>query len=206
MTRDRLGPPACDRGCNLFLVEAKDLGDMSTDVAHGATVDGTAGSQAASEPILEWLGKRYRVLRVLGRGGMGAVYLAVDEALVCEVALKKITAPGDVLARLRDEVRLAQKVTHQNVCRTYDLHEVDGHWLLIMEYIPGKTLADRLKAGRLPVREIVRIARDICAGLAAAHQKGVVHRDLKPHNVMLEDGTGRVVLMDFGIARAADLA
>src|SRR6266568_6488864 len=118
---------------------------------------------------------------------MGAVYLAVDEALVCEVALKviapELAGSTHGLDRLRDEVRLAQKVTHANVCRTYDLEEIDGNWLVKMEYVAGETLAERLKQGPLPVAEAVRVATKVCAGLAAAHEQGVVHRDLKPHNI-----------------------
>src|SRR5262249_32052683 len=181
----------------------------SGDLALGKTVD-ERGATVRLDPVPKWLGERYRVLRVLGQGGMGAVYLAMDEALVCEVALKMIApelaGSENGLERLRDEVRLAQKVTHPNVCRTFDLEEFEGNWLIKMEYVAGETLAERLKRGPLPVAEAVHITREICAGLAAAHRQGVVHRDLKPHNIMLEAKTGRVVLMDFGIARAASLA
>ncbi|HTR53297.1 MAG TPA: serine/threonine-protein kinase [Kofleriaceae bacterium] len=144
------------------------------------------------------IGDRYMVRALLGRGGMGAVYHALDEKLGVEVALKTV---GDALAAaLRDEVRLAQKVAHPNVCRTYDLEEVDGQYYVKMELVTGETLAMRLKRdGRLPIDEAVRIARAVAAGLAAAHDAGVVHRDLKPSNVMLSGE--RVLLMDFGIAR-----
>ena len=182
-------------------------GSTSNDPALGATLEDMGAKRAG---IPEWFGERYRVTRLLGQGGMGAVYLAVDEMLVCDVALKMIApelaGSSSGLAQLRDEVRLAQKVTHRNVCRTYDLEDVQGRWLIKMEYVAGETLAERLKKGRLPAAEVVRIVLEICAGLAAAHRQGVVHRDLKPHNVMLEAKTRRVVLMDFGIARAAALA
>jgi dipeptidyl aminopeptidase/acylaminoacyl peptidase len=152
------------------------------------------------QDVPPWLGSRYQVRRVLGRGGMGKVYLAVDLALRCQVALKQVTTSQTGSAALRDEVLLAQKVTHANVCRTYDLEEIDGHWLVKMEYVAGETLAARLRRGALPVAEVVRVARGICAGLAAAHAQGVVHSDLKPANIMIEERTGRVVLMDFGLA------
>src|SRR5439155_23897612 len=101
---------------------------------------------------------------------------------------------------LLDETRLAQKVTHPSVCRTYDLEEIAGHLLVKMEYVAGDTLTARLSAtGRFAIDEAVRIARAIADGLAAAHEQGIVHRDLKPSNVMLS--RNRVVLMDFGIAR-----
>src|SRR5262249_12578432 len=90
------------------------------------------------------------------------------------------------------------------VWRTYDLEEIEGNWLVKMEYVAGETLAARLRRGALGADETVRIAKEICAGLGAAHRNGVVHRDLKPHNIMLEKGTGRVLLMDFGIARIAE--
>jgi Tol biopolymer transport system component len=182
-----------------------DTKTIATDIALGATIDARDASPVQGA-VPERLGERYRVTRVLGRGGMGAVYLAVDEALVCEVALKQVLVPGDALRRLRDEVRLAQRVTHPNVCRTYDLEEIDGNWLVKMEYVAGETLAVLLKKGPLPVTEAVRVAREVCVGLAAAHKQGVVHRDLKPHNIMIDAKTGRVVLMDFGIASAAEAA
>jgi dipeptidyl aminopeptidase/acylaminoacyl peptidase len=175
-------------------------GGDDTDLALGATAP--VVEERGDAP--ERLGERYRVVRVLGRGGMGDVYLAVDRALGAEVALKRVSA--DDPRRLRDEVLLAQKVTHVNVCRTYDLEEIEGQWLVKMEYVAGDTLAARLARGPVPVAVAVAIARDICAGLAAAHRRGVVHRDLKPANVMIERETERVVLMDFGIARPAALA
>jgi Tol biopolymer transport system component len=139
---------------------------------------------------------------------MGAVYLAHDGVLGKEVALKVLNErfAGDVV-RLRDEVLLAHQVTHRNVCRTYDLEEVDGNWLIKMEYIDGDTLAARVAAaGRLSISEACAIARQIAVGLAAAHERGVVHRDLKPQNIVIERDTGRVVLMDFGLARLSVLA
>jgi Tol biopolymer transport system component len=172
----------------------------------GSETDGLAPTVEAPDggAVAQTAGPRYRIVRSLGRGGMGEVHLAVDVALGTEVALKRVG--DDTLARLRDEVRLAQRVTHPNVCRTFDLEEVEGRWLVKMEYVDGTTLADRLRRGPLSVQESVRIAIQICAGLAAAHRRGVVHRDLKPHNVMIERGTDRVVLMDFGIARVSALA
>jgi hypothetical protein len=153
------------------------------------------------------LGGRYTIERLAGQGGMGRVYLAADDALGKRVALKLVDERlSDHLARLRDEVKLAQEVTHPGVCRTHDLEEIEGRWLIKMEYIDGETLAERLAAGPLPLAAAVEVATRICAALAAAHRQGVVHRDLKPHNVMLERGSGRVVLMDFGIARDAPRA
>ncbi|MBV8755946.1 MAG: serine/threonine protein kinase [Deltaproteobacteria bacterium] len=150
------------------------------------------------------LGKRYQIIELLGEGGMGAVYRAHDDKLGEAVALKVVRGPVDEQL-LRDEVRLAQRVTHPNVCRTFDLEEVDGLHLVKMEYVPGETLATRLARDRaLPIAECVRIARGVAAGLAAAHARHIVHGDLKPANIML-DGD-RVLLMDFGVAWVARVA
>jgi Tol biopolymer transport system component/predicted Ser/Thr protein kinase len=146
------------------------------------------------------LGRRYVIERLIGEGGMGDVYLALDEALGTQVALKLLRGAGP--DAIREEVRLAQLVTHPNVCRTFDLEEVDGRWLVKMEFVRGETLGERLADGRrLDVDEALEIARGVVAGLGAAHATGIVHRDLKPQNIMIEDHSGRVVLMDFGLAR-----
>jgi serine/threonine protein kinase len=143
------------------------------------------------------LGDRYRVIELLGMGGMGAVYRAFDRVLDDDVALKLVL--GDP-ADLREEVRLAQRVTHRNVCRTYDLEAIDGHHFVKMEYIAGESLSAQLaRIGPLSVTSTLAVARAIADGLAAAHARGIVHRDLKPGNVML-DGD-RVVLVDFGLAQ-----
>jgi dipeptidyl aminopeptidase/acylaminoacyl peptidase len=162
----------------------------------------------AALPLRTRLAGRYEIVDVLGKGGMGAVYLALDEALGGKpIALKLVTrelAEGEALEELRREVVLAQQVTHRNVCRIYDLEQLDGRWMIKMECVSGETLSARIaRLGRIAVGEAIAIARQIAAGLGAAHDQGVIHRDLKPGNVMIEEKTGRVVLMDFGIARAA---
>jgi len=156
------------------------------------------------------LGERYRIVGLLGKGGMGEVYRADDLKLGQAVALKFIpkAVSGDesMLARFHAEVRLARQVSHPNVCRIYDIGEVEGRHFLSMEYVDGEDLASLLKRiGHLPVDKTVDIARQLCAGLHAAHEKGVLHRDLKPANVML-DGRGRVRITDFGLAIAAEEA
>ncbi len=150
------------------------------------------------------LAERYRIVALLGKGGMGEVYRADDLTLGQQVALKFLpeslaSNPGAV-TRFRNEVRIARQVSHVNVCRVYDLSETDGHLFLSMEYVNGEDLGSLLRRiGRLPADKALEIARKLCAGLAAAHEKGVLHRDLKPSNVML-DGRGQVLLTDFGIA------
>ncbi len=154
------------------------------------------------------LANRYRIVALLGRGGMGEVYRAHDLTLGQEVALKflpEVAARNPAaLARFYNEVRIARQVSHSNVCRVYDLGEVEGQPYLSMEYVDGEDLGSLLRRiGRLPSDKAVEIARQLCAGLAAAHAKGVLHRDLKPANIML-NGRGQVVVTDFGLAALAD--
>ena len=149
---------------------------------------------------------RYRILGLLGRGGMGEVYRADDLRLGQQVALKFLpmalsTDPGR-LAQFHNEVRTARQVSHPNVCRVYDIGEIEGQLFITMEYVDGEDLAALLRRiGRLPQEKALDLARQIAAGLAAAHVQGIVHRDLKPANIML-DGAGRVRLMDFSLAAA----
>jgi serine/threonine-protein kinase len=150
---------------------------------------------------------RYRILSLLGRGGMGEVYRANDLKLGQPVALKflpeSLAADPDRLARFHKEVRLARLVSHPNVCRVYDIGESGDGIFLSMEYIDGEDLRSLLRRiGRLPSDKAIEIARRLCAGLAAAHDKGILHRDLKPGNVML-DGQGQVLITDFGLADMA---
>lgn len=147
---------------------------------------------------------RYRIVSVLGKGGMGEVYRADDLRLHQQVALKFLfrglsTDPGK-LARLHQEVRIARQVSHPRVCRVHDIAEVDGEAFLTMEFIDGEDLRSLLKRiGRLPEFKGIQIARQLCEGLEAVHEVGIVHRDLKPGNVMI-DGRGQVRLTDFGLA------
>jgi Protein kinase domain len=151
------------------------------------------------------LGGRYRVVSLIGRGGMGEVYRADDLKLGQPVALKFFARRGDAQG-LYDEVRVGRQVSHPNVCRLYDVADVDGHLFITMEYVDGEDLASLLRrVGRLSSEKALAVARDICAGVAAAHEKGVIHRDLKPANVMI-DGRGRARVTDFGLAHFADTA
>ena len=167
----------------------------SDAISHGRFAPGTV------------LGGRYRVIGRLGQGGMGEVYRADDLKLGQPVALKFL--PPDLdrdparLMQLHTEVRMARQVAHPNVCRVYDIDEVDGHTFLSMEFVDGENLASLLRRiGRVPEERAVEIARQICAGIAAAHERGVIHRDLKPANVMI-DGQGQVRVADFGLAGVA---
>ena len=154
------------------------------------------------------LAGRYRIVALLGKGGMGEVYRADDLTLGQAVALKFLPEAAarneDFLARFRNEVRTARQVAHPNVCRVYDVGEVEGQTFISMEYVDGEDLASLLRRiGRLPVDKALQIGRQLCAGLAEAHRAGVLHRDLKPANVML-DGRGHVLITDFGLAGLAE--
>jgi len=153
------------------------------------------------------IAERYRIVGLLGRGGMGEVYRADDLKLSQPVALKflpdHLLSDGAALARFHREVRVARQVSHKNVCRVYDIGEVDGRHFLSMEFIKGEELSSFMRRiGRLPQDKAIQIARQICAGLSAAHDVGVLHRDLKPANVMI-DGDGNARITDFGLAGLA---
>src|SRR4051812_6841952 len=206
--------------CNAPIADASKwaIAATMTPVPRSAleTRAGTSPSRAITEvaPNLPLqpgaaFGTRYRILRVLGAGGMGVVYQAWDDALGVAVALKVIRpevledpyAARDVERRFKRELLLARQVTHKNVVRIHDLGEIDGIKYLTMPFVEGQDLAKVLTDGPLSAARALAIARQIAAGLEAAHEAGVVHRDLKPENVMIE-GDDRALIMDFGISRS----
>jgi serine/threonine protein kinase len=154
------------------------------------------------------IGSRYRIRKLLGVGGMGAVYRARDEAARPgrrpeTDPIRDRREPGGARA-LQAEIQLSSRVTHKNVLRVYDLGESDGVKFLTMQFVDGADLATIFKRdGRLPVARFVRLWRQILEGLRAAHEQGVVHRDLKPQNVMV-DATDRVYVTDFGLAKSLE--
>ncbi|HJW96092.1 MAG TPA: serine/threonine-protein kinase, partial [Thermoanaerobaculia bacterium] len=176
--------------------EVTPVSTPSASIDHGRFVPGAL------------IGSRYRIVALLGKGGMGEVYRADDLLLGQSVALKflpqRIGGNANALARLLGEVRIARQISHPNVCRVYDIGEVNGEHFISMEYVQGEDLRSLLhRIGRFPADRGVEIARQICAGLAAAHDRGVLHRDLKPANVMIDErGTARIT--DFGLAVLAD--
>ena len=153
------------------------------------------------------LAERYRIVALAGRGGMGEVFRAEDLTLGQIVAMKflpeRLSQDAAALSRFHAEVRNARQVSHPNVCRVFDIGEAEGTLFLTMEYVDGEDLASVVRRiGRLSPDKATEIARQICAGLAAAHERGVIHRDLKPANVML-DGSGKIRITDFGLAGLA---
>jgi len=153
------------------------------------------------------LGGRYEIVRWLGGGGMGRVYEVLDVELGEKVALKVLRAglSHDAIERFRREVRLTRRIQHRNVARMFDIGEHDGDKFLTMELVDGQPLTGELGAP-VPWPRLQRLATQICDGLAAAHAAGVIHRDLKPDNILIERGTDRAVITDFGIARSGDQA
>lgn len=166
---------------------------------------------SASSDLPSRLAGRYRVERLLGRGGMGAVYLARDLQLDRLVAIKELpdefASDPTLRERFLREVRLAASFSHPNIVPVYAVEEDGRSLAFVMGYVEGESLADRVRrAGPLSVREIVRLLLDVTYALAYAHGRGVVHRDIKPDNIMIERATGRALLMDFGVARAISTA
>jgi Protein kinase domain len=198
--------------CSRCGAELSDSPTMSISYADSANAPAGAAATASSQASSpargftpgSMIGDRYRVVSLLGRGGMGEVYGADDLKLGQRVALKFLPARHGKNQSWRDgfyaEVRLARQVSHPNVCRVYDVGESDGRLFLSMEFVDGEDMASLLRRiGRLPDDKAVEIAQQLCSGLAAAHRSGVLHRDLKPSNVMI-DGKGRARITDFGLA------
>jgi tetratricopeptide (TPR) repeat protein/predicted Ser/Thr protein kinase len=152
------------------------------------------------------LAERYEILRLIGHGGMGAVYEAQDRELDRKVAIKiirpELAADPEIIRRFKHELLTATQVSHRNVVRIYDIGEAEGTKFISMEFLDGKDLATLIhERGALPALESAEIVRQICSGLGAAHSEGIVHRDLKPANIMINK-SGRVHVTDFGIARS----
>ena len=186
-------------GDSALLQEVQSLLEFHEDEHERPTADSVelaAGSLYAG---------RYRIVRRIGRGGMGEVFEARDETLGVTVALKRLRSGGFVQQEsFLNEVRLARQVTHPTVCRVFDIGEWHGDHFLTMEFIDGEDLSSLLRrVGRLPTERVAEIGRSLCVGLAAAHTKGVIHRDLKPGNILI-DSSGRVHITDFGIAVLRD--
>jgi HAMP domain-containing protein/predicted Ser/Thr protein kinase len=187
--------------------------DTEATMRMGATAAGTTAPALVQADLSlgHLFANRYKIEQILGRGGMGVVYKAIDTQLDETVAIK--TLPGDVMSRspedlerFKREIRLARKITHRNVLRTYDYGEAEGVYFISMEFVRGYTLAELLDEApqrQMPARASVGLTRQICRGLQAAHEQGIIHRDIKPQNVLI-DAKGEVKLMDFGIARMAE--
>jgi len=204
----------CDSDFNLAGVTMPGAADtVATGVASGWSRPNLGPQKILSAPQAlnpgSVLGGRYEILQMLGEGGMGAVYKARDRELDRYVALKiirpELANQPEVLRRFKQELILARKVTHKNVIRIFDLGEADGIKFISMDFIEGQDLRSLLnQKGKLSPEEATAIMLQVCQALDAAHAEGVVHRDLKPQNIMI-DAQGRTTVMDFGIARSMEL-
>ena len=167
-------------------------------------------ARAASDPLLTALektvGSQFEIMRLLGRGGMGAVYLAREYSLDRLVAIKVLLSEattGDSGERFKREARTAAKLTHPNIVPLHAFGEAEGMMYFVMGFVQGETLKGKLeRRGRIDPDETRRILRDIAGALHYAHEQGVVHRDVKPDNILIEDESGKPLLTDFGIARS----
>jgi serine/threonine protein kinase/tetratricopeptide (TPR) repeat protein len=196
----------------LLNVEAREV--YSKGAGTEPTVFGSPSLPDASppsQPLLDpgtTIGGRYEILEMLGVGGMGEVYKARDLALGRMVALKvirpELVRNSAIIDRFKQEILLSSTVTHKNVIRIYDLGEADGMKFITMEYVEGRDLRAVLHdRGKFSVTDAIAVARQVCHALEAAHAAGVIHRDLKPQNIMCEP-SGRILVMDFGLARTLD--
>jgi len=147
----------------------------------------------------------YEIVAPLGAGGMGEVYRALDKRIDRTVAIKilptHLSEKADARERFEREARAISQLSHANICQLYDLGQQDGIHYIVMEFLEGETLASRLAKGRLPIEQVLRYGAEIAEGLDQAHRTGVVHRDLKPGNIMLTRSGAK--LMDFGLAKTA---
>jgi len=182
--------------CGAPLQASKEIPAMPTETIIAPKKELTSGSTFAG---------RYQVIEELGKGGMGTVYKVFDSEIKEKVALKllkpDVASDEETIERFRNEMKLARKIGHKYVCRMYDLGKAEGNYFITMEYVPGEDLKSFIRrSGQLTVGKTVYLARQVLEGLAEAHRLGVVHRDLKPQNIMI-DKEGNARIMDFGIAR-----
>jgi tetratricopeptide (TPR) repeat protein/tRNA A-37 threonylcarbamoyl transferase component Bud32 len=183
--------------CAAPLPSAEDIPDPKTETANMPIKELTMGSTFAG---------RYQIIEELGHGGMGRVYKVFDTDIKEKIALKllrpEIALDKETVERFSNELKLARKISHRNVCRMFDLGKAEGTTFITMEFVPGEDLKKFIrKSGQLGAGRTVSIAKQVCEGLTEAHRLGVVHRDLKPQNIMVdEEGNARI--MDFGIARS----
>jgi serine/threonine protein kinase/Tfp pilus assembly protein PilF len=184
-------------GCGTKLEAAKDLSLLQTETLRASLWELKTGSTFAG---------RYQVIEELGKGGMGKVYKVFDTKIKEKIALKlikpEIASDRETIERFSNELKLARKIRHRNVCGMFDISEAEGAHFITMEYVGGEDLKSMIRmTGMLGIGTVLSVGKQICDGLMEAHNQGVVHRDLKPTNIMIDKG-GNVKIMDFGIARS----
>ncbi|MDH4220402.1 MAG: protein kinase, partial [Candidatus Aminicenantes bacterium] len=186
--------------CNKCGTKLSDLGKLSVSVTKTIETKGEGLTRGMT------FAGRYEIIESLGTGGMGKVYRAYDNKIKEEIAIKllkhEISTDKKTIERFSNEIRLSRKITHKNVCRMHDLNDDEGAQYITMEYVPGEDLKSFIRrVGHLPSGKAISIGKQVCEGLAEAHSLGVIHRDLKPQNIMV-DKSGNPKIMDFGIARS----
>ena len=209
-TRDEIGDLAHAFGTMVEELREKDrlVRYLRTGAAATVTGDGKTGKGEDLLSVGRLFANRYEIQEQLGAGGMGVVYRAFDREVGETLAIKAIRPEvreldSTLLERFKQELRLARRITHRNVVRTFDLGEVDGIYYITMEFVRGTTVASLIKeAGRLDVSAALTIGKQVCRALEVAHEAGIVHRDIKPQNLLV-DPTGFLKVTDFGIARLA---
>jgi eukaryotic-like serine/threonine-protein kinase len=202
-------PPAAKQPTQVNNPDATLAGSITSTPGRSRSLSGLyAKPQDLLQPG-DVIGGRYEILQLLGEGGMGAVYKALDREVERTVALKlirpELASNPSILARFKQELLTAHQVTHKNVIRIYDLSEADGVKFITMEFVEGSDLRRILvDNGKLTPEKAIEIIRQVCVALEAAHSAGVIHRDLKPQNIMQDAKTGRILIMDFGLARSME--
>jgi tetratricopeptide (TPR) repeat protein/predicted Ser/Thr protein kinase len=208
------GAPLDLENATLPLISSKEAGAVPARETQATAWSSPATGSFESAPAAgalkpgSVLGERYEIVKLLGEGGMGAVYRAHDRELDRVVALKvirpELARNEQVLRRFKQELILARQITHRNIIRIFDLGTAEGMRFITMEFIEGEDLSSILaRRGKLPAHEAAQIVAQVARGLEAAHAEGVVHRDLKPQNIMI-DAEGKASIMDFGIARSLE--
>ncbi len=202
-----LAPPSLPPATAFQVKRVTPTESERASTANSHTVE--PGGSALRFAVGTVLAGRYELKEKVGQGGMGVVYRAHDRELDEEVAVKflvpdLLASGGRSVDRFKQEIKVARRVSHHNIVRTHDFGEADGTPFISMEYVVGVTLKDLVaRVGPVPLGVGLRIAKEICQGLDAAHREGIIHRDVKPHNVLILPDKGELKIMDFGIARAS---
>jgi len=197
--------PECDLDNPPDSKFCKECGTQLAPSESAPEITRTIETPAEEYPRGSTFADRYKIIEKLGTGGMGAVYRVEDTNISQDIALKliksDIASDKKTIERFRNELKTTRMISHRNVCRMFDLAEAEGTYFITMEYVPGEDLKSFIRrSGKLDIPKAVSIAKEVCEGLSEAHRLGVVHRDLKSNNIMI-DKEGNARIMDFGIAR-----
>jgi len=184
--------------------------DCGTSIISSKNIDVTETIEVPKEELTtgSTFANKYQIIEELGKGGMGKVYKVLDTEVHEKIAIKlikpEIASDKRTIDRFKNELKFARKIRHKNVCQMYDLNKEEGSYYITMEYVSGEDLKSFIhRSGQLTIGTAIKIAKQVCDGLSEAHRLGVVHRDLKSNNIMI-DKEGDARIMDFGIARSLE--